>query len=157
MLTIRRARQEDKEAIWRVHGKAIRETCASHYSPEVIEVWAGGLRSEKYAEAIDKYEFFVAEEDGVVVGFGELGQEAGAVQGLYVSPDVKGRGVGRELLRTLEESARSHGLKSLRLISSLNAVAFYEREGFEAVEELTETISPGVVRASVSMFKRLMS
>jgi putative acetyltransferase len=155
MFTIRRARQEDKEAIWRVHGRAIRETCAGHYPPEVIEVWAGRLRSEKYGEAIDRYEFFVAEEDGVILGFGELGQEAGAVQGLYVSPDVKGRGVGRKLLSTLEERARAYGLKSLRLTSSLNAVPFYERAGFEAVEELTETISPGVERASVRMFKEL--
>src|SRR5215212_10292916 len=103
MLTIRRARQEDKEAIWRVHGRAIRETCASHYSREVIEIWAGRLRPEKYAEAIDKYDFFVAEEDGVVVGYGELGREAGAIQGLYVSP--AGRGVGRKLLSQLEETA----------------------------------------------------
>ncbi|HEX8147623.1 MAG TPA: GNAT family N-acetyltransferase [Pyrinomonadaceae bacterium] len=157
MLNIRRARQEDKEAIWRVHGSAIRGTCASHYSREVIEVWAGRLRAEKYAEAIDKYEFFVAEEDGVIVGFGELGQEAGAIQGLYVSPDAAGRGVGRELLRTLEGRAHAHGLKSLSLTSSLNAVTFYERAGFEAVEELTETISPGVERASVRMFKELGS
>jgi N-acetylglutamate synthase-like GNAT family acetyltransferase len=157
MLNIRRATQEDREAVWRVHGGAIRETCASHYSPEVIEIWAGRLRPEKYAEAIDRYEFFVAEEDGVVVGFGELGQEAGAIQGLYVSPSVKGRGVGRELLRTLEERARAYGLKSLRLTSSLNAVAFYERAGFRAVEELTETIGPGVERASVRMFKELVS
>lgn len=155
MFTIRRARQEDKEAIWRVHGSAIRGRCASHYSREVIEIWAGRLRPEKYAEAIDRYEFFVAEEEGAVVGFGELGAEAGEIQGLYVSPDVKGRGVGRELLRTLEGRARAHGLKSLRLTSSLNAVAFYERAGFRAVEELTETIGPGVERASVRMFKEL--
>lgn len=155
MLTIRKARQEDKEAIWRVHGRAIRETCASHYPREVIEVWAGRLRSEKYAEAIDRYEFFVAEEDGVVVGFGELGPAAGAVQGLYVSPHVAGRGVGWKLLCTLEETARAHGLQSLRLTSSLNAVPFYERAGFRAVEALTETISPGVERASVRMCKDL--
>ena len=68
MLTIRRARQEDKEAIWRVHGRAIMETCAGHYSQDVIRIWAGGLRPEKYREAIESYEFFVAEEDGVVVG-----------------------------------------------------------------------------------------
>jgi len=157
MLTIRRARQGDKEAIWRVHGGAIRGTCAGHYSREVIEIWAGRLRPEKYAEAIDKYEFFVAEADGVIVGFGELGPEGGAIQGLYVSPDVKGRGVGRELLRTLEERARAYGLKSLRLTSSLNAVPFYERAGFRAVGELTETIGPGVERASVRMFKELVS
>jgi putative acetyltransferase len=155
MLIIRRARQEDKEAIWRAHGSAIRGTCAGHYSPEVIEMWAGRLRPEKYAEAIDRYEFFVAEEDGAVVGFGELGQETGEVQGLYVSSDVAGRGVGRKLLSTLEERARAHGLKSLRLTSSLNAVSFYERAGFEAVEELSETIGPGVERASVRMFKEL--
>lgn len=157
MLNIRRATQEDKEAIWRVHGRAIRGTCASHYSPEVVEIWAGRLRPEKYAEAIDRYEFFVAEEDGVVVGFGELGQEAGAIQGLYVSPDVAGRGVGWKLLCVLEERARAYGLRSLQLTSSLNAVPFYERAGFEAVEELSETIGPGVERASVRMFKELAS
>jgi putative acetyltransferase len=157
MFTIRRAMQEDKEAIWRVHGSAIRETCASHYPREVIDVWAGRLRPEKYAEAIERHDFFVAEEDGRVVGFGELGREAAAIQGLYVSPEVKGRGVGRRLLSALEERARSYGLKSLRLTSSLNAVAFYERAGFKAVEELTEAIGPGVERASVRMFKELAS
>jgi putative acetyltransferase len=157
MLTIRRARQEDREAIWRVHGSAIRGTCAGHYPPEVIEIWAGRLRPEKYAEAIDRYDFFVAEEGGRVVGFGELGREAAAIQGLYVSPDVKGRGVGWRLLCTLEERARAYGLKSLSLTSSLNAVPFYERAGFKAVEELTEAIGPGVERASVRMFKELVS
>jgi putative acetyltransferase len=157
MLTIRRARQEDREAIWRVHGRAIRETCASHYSQDVIQIWAGGLRPEKYQKAIEEYEFFVAEEDGVVVGFGELGPAAGAIQGLYVSPDVKGRGVGWRLLCTLEERARAYGLESLRLTSSLNAVSFYERAGFKAVEALTETISPGVERGSVRMLKELSS
>jgi ribosomal protein S18 acetylase RimI-like enzyme len=155
VLTIRRATQDDKEAIRRAHESAIRGTCASHYPPEVIEIWAGGLRAEKYAEAIDRYEFFVAEEDGAVVGFGELGQETGEVQGLYVSSEVKGRGVGWRLLCALEERARARGLKSLSLTSSLNAVPFYERAGFVAVEERKDIIGPGVVRGSVRMFKEL--
>lgn len=155
MFAIRRAIQEDREAIWRVHGRAIRETCASHYPPEVLQIWAGGLRADKYAEAIERYEFFVAEEDGEVVGFGELGPEAGEIQGLYVSPDVGGRGVGWKLLCTLEETARAHGLGSLRLTASLNAVAFYERAGYSPAGELTKTLAPGVERASVRMFKAL--
>ncbi|MDT5272305.1 MAG: hypothetical protein QOH49_4491 [Acidobacteriota bacterium] len=155
MLTIRKARQEDKEAIWRVHGRAIRETCVSHYPPEVVQIWAGGLRPEKYGEAIENYDFFVAEEDGVVVGFGELGRAAGEIQGLYVSPDVTGRGVGWKLLCTLEECARAYGLESLHLTSSLNAVSFYERAGFRAVGELTTTLGPGIERGSVRMFKDL--
>ena len=155
MFTIRKAKQEDKESIWRVHAKAIRETCASHYSQEVIRIWAERLRPEKYGEAISSNEFFVAEENGEVLGFGELNKADGEITGLYVSPDVAGRGVGWKLLCTLEERARSFGLESLHLTSSLNAVSFYERAGFKSLEKMTKTLSPGVERASVRMFKEL--
>src|SRR5687768_16703105 len=155
MHTIRRATQADKEAIRRVHFRAVAVTCASHYPPEVILLWAGGLRPEKYAGAIEANEFFVAEERGEVVGFAELDPAAAEVQGLYVSPAAGRRGVGRDLLRTLEERARAFGLESLGLTSSLNAVAFYERAGFEARERLVKTLGPGVERASVRMSKRL--
>jgi putative acetyltransferase len=155
MFTIRKARQEDKESIWRVHAKAIRETCASHYSQEVIRIWAERLQPEKYEEAIRSNEFFVAEENGAVVGFGELDKAGGEIAGLYVSPDVAGRGVGWKLLSTLEERARAFGLASLHLTSSLNAVSFYERAGFKSLEKMTKTLSPGVERASVRMFKEL--
>lgn len=155
MFTIRKAEQEDKEAIWRVHIKAIRETCISHYSQEVIRTWAERLQPEKYEEAIRSSEFFVAEENGVVVGFGELDRAAGEIQGLYVSPDVASRGFGQKLLSTLEEKARTFGLRSLHLTSSLNAVSFYERAGFKALEKMTKTLSPGVERESVRMFKEL--
>src|SRR5688572_3728071 len=126
MVTILKAKQEDKEAIWRVHFKAISETCVTHYSQDVIRIWAGRLQPEKYENAIRHNEFFVAEENGAVVGFGELDPAGGEIQGLYVSPDVAGRGVGRKLLNTLEERACAFGLSSLHLISSLNAVSFYE-------------------------------
>jgi putative acetyltransferase len=155
MFTIRKAKQEDKEPIWRVHVKAIRETCVSHYSQEVIRIWAERLQPEKYADAIRRNEFFVAEEDGAVVGFGELDQAGGEIQGLYVSPDVASRGVGKKLLHTLEERARAFGLESLYLTSSLNAVGFYERAGFKSLGEMVKTLSPGVERASVRMFKEL--
>ena len=155
MFTIRKATQEDKEPIWRIHLKAIRETCSSHYSQEVIRIWAERLQPEKYAEAIRTSEFFVAEEHGAVVGFGELDRAGGEIQGLYVSPDVASRGVGQKLLHLLEERALAFGLESLHLTSSLNAVSFYERAGFKSLGEMTKTLSPGVERASVRMFKKL--
>ena len=155
MFTIRKARQEDKEAIWRVHVKAISETCASHYSQDVIRIWAGRLQPEKYEDAIRRNEFFVADENGSVVGFGELDPAVGEIQGLYVSPDMASRGVGQKLLSTLEKRACALGLRSLYLTSSLNAVSFYERAGFKSLGEITKTLSPGVERASVRMFKEL--
>jgi putative acetyltransferase len=156
MFTIRKATQEDKESIWRVHATAIRETCISHYSQEVIRIWVGRLGPDKYGEAISSNEFFVAEENGVVVGFGELNQAGGEITGLYVSPDVAGRGAGWKLLCMLEERARTLGLETLHLTSSLNAVSFYERAGFKSLEKMTHILSPGVERASVRMFKELL-
>ena len=120
-------------------------------------MWAGRLEPEKYEEAISSNEFLVAEEDGAIVGFGELNQSGGEIAGLYVSPDVAGSGVGQKLLDALEERARAFGLESLNLTSSLNAVSFYERAGFKAVGKVTKTLSPGVERASVKMIKQMSS
>ena len=158
MFTIRKAKQEDKEPIWRVHVKAVRETCVSHYSQEVIRVWAERLQPEKYEEAIRSNDFFVAEEDGAVVGFGELDRAGGEIQGLYVSPDVASRGVGSETPRShLKRGHALSGWDRCNLTSSLNAVSFYERAGFKAVGEVTKTLSPGVERASVKMSKQVSS
>jgi N-acetylglutamate synthase-like GNAT family acetyltransferase len=156
MFTIRKAQQEDKESIWRVHLKAIKETCISHYSREVIRLWAERLQPAKYEDAIDHNEFLVAEENEAVIGFGELNQADGEIAGLYVSPDVGRRGVGQRLLDALEERASAFGLDCLYLTSSLNAVSFYERAGFKPLEKITKTLAPGVERESVRMIKTLI-
>jgi N-acetylglutamate synthase-like GNAT family acetyltransferase len=113
------------------------------------------MRPEKYEEAIRSNEFFVAEEDELVVGFGELNQTNGEIQGLYVSPDAGRRGIGLKLLRTLEERARASGLKSLHLTATLNAVSFYERAGFQAQQKLTHILREGIERECISMIKEL--
>ena len=156
-LTIRRARQEDKDAIWRVHIDAIRGLCASHYEEEVIDVWVGRTRPEKYEESIDNCLFLVAEDEGGIVGFGVLNRERAEIGGLYVSSAVAGRGVGRRLLRMLEDDAVEAGLRRLELYASLNAVRFYESAGYVAHESLTHQLRPGVERACVHMVKQFTS
>ena len=74
---------------------------------------------------------FVAEEAGVVVGFGSI--EVGAaeqVRWLYVVPGRRGGGVGSEILRCLESVGREAGLESIRLHAALGAVGFYRRNGY---------------------------
>ena len=157
MLHIRRARQEDKEAIWRVHLDAIRGLCVSHYGEEVIEAWTARTKPEKYEESISHSLFLVAEEDAKVVGFGVLNREAAEIGGLYVSSDAAGHGIGRRLLRMLEEEAGQAGLKRLELYASLNAVRFYRRAGYVPRESLSHKIGPGVERACVRMDKQFPS
>ncbi len=130
-LTIRRAREEDADAVGRVHRGAIRELARGHYTDEQIEAWSGPRPAGHFAKVIGAKEFYVAEEGGEVVGFGSLDAGACEVDAVYVAPSAAGRGVGMRLLLAVEERARELGLKSLRVSASLNAVGFYERAGFE--------------------------
>ena len=95
MFTVRRAGEEDAEGIWRVHTSAVRGIANSHYTPEEVEAWAGPRKPEHYAGAIRNKEFYVAEEEGAVIGFGTLNPGEGEIEAVYVSPEVVRRGWAR--------------------------------------------------------------
>lgn len=155
MFTVRRAREEDCEGIWRVHTRAVREISSSHYTPEETESWAGPREPENYVESIRSKQFYVAEEGGAVIGFGTLDYRQNEIEAVYVSPDAVRRGVGSAILRRLEERARALGLKSLKLDASLNAVPFYESAGYEAQKEMKHPLASGLEIGCVLMTKEL--
>lgn len=153
--SVRRARREDDEAIGRMHVASIRELCRAHYRSEEIEAWAAPRGVDFYVKAIERKEFYVAEDDGEIIGFGTLNVASEEVEAVYVHPSSTKRGVGLKLLRTLEARAREGGLKSLHLCASLNAVEFYERAGFERQYETSHRLANGIEIACVQMSKEL--
>lgn len=155
-MNIRRARREDCRSIVGVHAAAVEGIRTALYTTEEIQSWAIPKELESYEESIRSKEFFVAEEDGIIVGFGVLNQESAVVEAVYVSPGAGRRGIGLELLKKLEERARALGLGVLRLNASLNAVPFYKRAGYVAQEESKYRLSNGVEIACVPMVKAIM-
>lgn len=155
MLKIRRARQEDSHSIGSVHAAAVSGIDTAEYSPEEIQAWAVPRTPSSYEESIRTKEFFVAEYEGTIVGFGVLNQESAEVEAVYVSPKAGGRGVGLDVLRKLEERANDLGLKELRLNASLNAAPFYEKAGYVAQERSKYRLLTGVEIACVPMVKTI--
>ncbi len=155
MLTIRKARQEDCQSIGSVHTAAVKGIRTALYTREEIQAWAVPKQPESYEESIRSKEFFVAEEDGIIMGFGVLNRESAEVEAVYVSPQVGRRGIGLEVLRALEERASTLGLRELRLNASLNAVPFYEKAGFVAKERSKYRLTTGVEIACVPMVKAI--
>jgi len=156
MVTIRPAKREDSESIWRVHIRAIKEVCKSHYSEREIKTWVGVLKPVRYEGSIEKGAFFVAVEGQQIVGFGNLNRDTGEVEAMYVDPDHLGRGVAMEILHNIEAVARDSGLTTLKVTSSLNAVAFYQKAGFKAQEQ-SKYLLPFDEVACVPMVKELGS
>jgi len=153
MLSIRRARQEDCKSIGNVHSAAVSAIRTALYTAKEIQSWALPKKPESYEESIRSKEFYVAEEDGIIMGFAVLNQEIAEVEAVYVSPVAGRRGIGLELLRKLEQRASTLGLDVLRLNASLNAVPFYRKAGYAGREESKYRLSTGVEIACVPMVK----
>ncbi|MFP8875521.1 MAG: GNAT family N-acetyltransferase [Myxococcota bacterium] len=154
--TIQKETRADAWRALRIRSEAILHQCTSHYSPEVLEVWADAKLSEGFVRQVGDH-FYVATVDDRIVGTGMVNLESGKVDAVLVDPGCMGRGIGKQLLGHLESLARSEGLERLKLESTLNAVRFYRSVGFVG-DRISRYDSPsGVSLDCVSMVKSIVS
>jgi putative acetyltransferase len=160
-MQVRPARPEDAQDILDLHVVSIRAFGPDAYEKTQVEAWATLPDDAPGYPIGEPGEYYVvAERDGEVVGFGHLKEEAdeydteAAIEAVYVHPDVAREGVGSAMLAHLEGYARGRGFERLGLLSSLNAVGFYEASGWERVGERTHETS-GAELAVVEMVRDL--
>lgn len=134
MTHIRRATETDLPAIIRLHDQL------DPGEPQIPENHARRIfaRINSYPD----YGIYVAELDGRIAGtFGLLvmdklahnGKPSGLVEDVVVDESLRGRGIGREMMRFAMEYCRTRGCYKLALSSNLkrtDAHAFYEQLGF---------------------------
>ncbi|MBS0195522.1 MAG: GNAT family N-acetyltransferase [Planctomycetes bacterium] len=158
---IRPAHVSDCPAICEVHLQSIRELCAPHYTPDQVQAWCDGKNPAMYEMLLQKSPWFVAEESGRVLGFGDVGPARSElpgeweVHGLYFSPAAAGRGIGGAMMRRLESLAREAGATSLFVRGTVNAAPFYSHMGFAELGRDTHRTRSGVELPSVAMRKTL--
>lgn len=126
-----------------------------HYASPQIEAWAGASEDEGWIEAGDLPDLWVAQIGVSLVGFAELSSEGDEVRMVYVEPTVAERGIGTCLLKRVEEEAGRRGVERLSLRSSLNAVSFFERFGYETRAERERRLDDGTILRIVDMEKDL--
>lgn len=153
-LNVRKAETEDAEAVSRVRREAMRAKASGSYTPEQIEAWIGGRGSQDwlYAMTDGGETLFVAEVSGRIVGFASLKDDE--VMAVYAAPDAP-PGAGSALLAAVEAEARARGIDRLQLMSTLNAVGFYEKQGYRRIGEAEFPMAGGVRIRMVEMDKEL--
>lgn len=89
------------------------------------------------AAQIRDHDCYLAEREGRRVGFYLL--RNGALERMFVAPDMIGRGIGRSLMEHMTDRAEAAGLGTVEIVSDPNAAAFYRRMG---------AVDAGVYRSS---------
>lgn len=160
-VTIRAATVADARAILQVHFDAVHETARHEYEASILDEWSMQVTDARIdymtmrmQENSDGEIMIVAERDGNIVGFGSIapGNELRAV---YVSPKAGKSGVGTAILKRLEELAREHGWTELNLDASINARAFYAKNGYLAKSVGFHKLRSGRDMRCVLMTKKL--
>jgi ribosomal protein S18 acetylase RimI-like enzyme len=158
-VNIELARPEDAAAILEIHAAAVHQTAAPYYAEEVINSWARlpitleriERVKQRWLEDPDR-RVVVAKKSSQVVGFGFINKN-NELQGLFVHPNFGRRGVGAKILAALEQEALLLRLSYLEVDASINAEAFYSRQGFEIMEHGTHQLASGQEMACVKMRK----
>lgn len=149
---LRAAQLADIGAMWALRTRCVREVCASHYPAEVIAAWAAAPVPARYPSWIGDTAAVVAESaGGRLLGYGVVDRAGSEIDGLFVAPEASGAGLGTCLLRALE--AKLPPGTRIHLAASLNAVAFYQAQGYVALRQGSYAHPSGVALACVFMEK----
>ncbi len=139
-ISIRPADIDDAQAIADLHVKVWRHTYRDLAPVRVHAVLDEHYRGRKWREKLASNErdqmVLVAEADGSIVGIGAAGAPSdpvfngrGEIKFLYVDPEFKRRGIGRQLLARLAthlEASRYPGAALSVVKGNAAAIAFYE-------------------------------
>ncbi len=126
----RPARPADAFGLRAVELRAIRLVGGGHYRPLIVRSWVTGLTLEHYEAAINGDTTFEIAVDlrGHIVGFSRCGRTT--LDGVFVEPQLMGKGLGSALLARAERMLIRRGVTRLEIEVPLGAIAFFTHRGY---------------------------
>ncbi len=153
-LLIRKASSQDAEAIHSAHMKSIQEVCSKDHTPDEIKAWGHRpYKEEQRKGSIKNDSVWVVEDHGIIEGYGHFkafekeGNQVGHIYGLYLTPKVLRKNLGRSIIELMLVEAKEKKVKEITLESTLTAHDFYQKVGFKDTgDQITVEISGQKVR-----------
>lgn len=143
---IRKALVSDAEGIAKVHVYTWQNAYLGLIPDSILQGLSVELRTSSWIRNIKnpspKSHTFIAEMDGEIVGFVDLGanrekdlEYEGEIYAIYVNPQIQGRGVGAALMQAGLKTLKSEGFAEAVLWvldRNLHARAWYESNGWRS-------------------------
>ena len=95
----------------------------------------GSEKDELENKSIHK---MICNENGEIIACGRLHfntEMEAQIRYMAVEEEYQGKGIGSQILKSLEESAKEKGAKYIVLNARDNAITFYEKYGYRIVEK----------------------
>jgi len=141
MIVIRDYVESDADALWSIFFNTIRNINRRDYTQAQVEAWAPDLvDSDYWLKRMNGLSPFVAEIDGVIVGYTDL-QSDGLIDHFYCHHEYQGKGVGGALMNHVLALGNSRGVARYYSEVSITARPFYEHLGFSVVQEKVVDLS----------------
>ncbi|WP_332400660.1 GNAT family N-acetyltransferase [Vibrio metschnikovii] len=137
MIEIRKYQESDALDLWAIFYHTVRNVNLRDYSQAQVEAWApDDFSSEIWQRKMNLLSPFVAEIDGKIVGYSDL-QENGLIDHFFCHHEYQGQGVGRQLMEHVLRMGELQGITRFYSEVSITARPFYERFGFNVIQEQT--------------------
>ena len=116
--------------------RTLMEVNANYCPASEMEWLYARYTPEGVASIAKEGHMYVVVEDGVIVGTGTTmitGEQECEIIAAFLLPEAIGRGLGKKLFRVLEADEFCLQSNRIWLTSSVNALDFYEKQGFRYV------------------------
>jgi putative acetyltransferase len=144
----------DTPVLAAIFAASVEELTGDDYSEAQQEAWASAVDDEeKFGQRLASELTLVATLQNSPVGFAAL-KGPDHIDMLYVHPSAVGQGVASMLCDALEKLAGGRGAKNLTVDASDNAMEFFLKRGYVAMQRNTVTVN-GEWLANTTMQKAL--
>ena len=134
-MNIRRMTEDDAQAVSGLIITTIRISNVRDYPPELMEELVKTQTPELILQRASWTHFYVAEEEGRIIGCGAIGpywgkEDESSLFSIFVHPDSQGKGVGRAIVETLEQDEFALRAKRIEIPASITGLPFYLKMGY---------------------------
>ena len=135
-MIIRRFTSSDAQETSAMIAETLRISNINDYTPELMEQCVAYLSAENLVQRSGWLHFYVVVDGDKIIGCGGIGpywdkSDESSLFTIFVKPDQQGKGVGRLIMETLEKDEFFLRAKRVEIPSSITAVNFYKKFGYD--------------------------
>ena len=150
-MNIRRFKEEEAKEVSDLIRNTIRISNTKDYPLELMNLLIETETPEHVLERASWTHFYVAEDEGRIVGCGAIGpfwgkEDESGLFTIFVHPEYQGKGVGRAIIETLEKDEYFLRAKRIEIPASITGVPFYLKMGYHFKNGIKEPDDEHLIR-----------